>query len=205
MPLKQIAAVLLLLASCDAPASTTIVTGTGPTTSNDATTTEAPSTSTPVEEVRRASDYLHPSLLVVPLGHTAELGVYDVTLIDVVADATEAVLAENPSIERPPEGEEFVLLKLRIIYRGEASGIPGIDLGLVPLVVPDNLSLMECGTYPDSLMDIPELFSGEQEEANVCVSVPSNGINRLMLEVNPQTEPRFRPQAERRQFFETVR
>jgi len=143
--------------------------------------------------------------LVVPLGQTAELGDYDVTLIDVVADATEAVLAENPSIERPPEGEEFVLLKLRIVYRGEASGTPGIDLRLVPLVVPHNQALMECGTYPDSLMDAPELFSGEQKEANVCVSVPSNAINMLMLEVNPQTEPRFRPQAERRQFFETVR
>jgi len=50
-----------LLAACDAGATTTPVTGRGPTTSNGATTTEAASTGTQVEEVRRASDYLDPS------------------------------------------------------------------------------------------------------------------------------------------------
>ena len=49
--MKQIAALVVLLAACDGVASTTTITGTGRTTSDGPTRTEAsPSASTPVEE-----------------------------------------------------------------------------------------------------------------------------------------------------------
>ena len=205
MPIRHVAAVLILLAACDRAASTTTIAESGPTTSThrgEDAPVASPRT-TAASDVRQASEYLDPSLLVVPLGRTAELGDYDVTLIEVEADVTEAVLSEDQSINPPPEGEQFVLLKLKVVYRGEASGIPGINLGLRAFVVaPDLFELREC-TYPDGLMDIPELFPGGEAIANLCLSVPSNSIDLLVLEVNPQTGPRFRPEAERRQFFLT--
>ena len=196
MPRRRVAVVLVLLAAC-VDANTT--TETEPTPSTVATMTGTPTTA--FDEAGGPRPDVDPSMLVVPLGEMAELGDYDVTLLEVVADATAAVLSANQAVDPPPEGEQFVLLTLKIVYRGEASGTPNLDLLLIGRLPGDEL--MECSSELDSLRDVPELLPDEEAELVFCVSVPSNRINGLLLEVNPIRMPQFRPQFEQRRLFET--
>lgn len=198
MPRRPVAVVLVLFVAC-VDANTTSTTETEPTPSTVATMTGAPTTA--FDEAGGPRPDVHPSILVVPLGQMAELGDYDVTLLEVMANATAAVLSANQAVDPPPEGEQFVLLTLKIVYRGEASGTPDVDLLLIGRLPGDEL--MECSAELDSLRDVPELLPDEEAELAFCVSVPSNRINGLLLEVNPIRMPHFRPQFERRQFFET--
>ncbi|MGI8516798.1 MAG: hypothetical protein ACR2ME_00390 [Acidimicrobiia bacterium] len=47
---------------------------------------------------------------------------------------------------------------------------------------------MDCISYPNSLLDVAELFPGGSAEANVCLTVPAGELPGLLLIVDHQTD-----------------
>jgi hypothetical protein len=65
-----------------------------------------------------------------PLGEAAEIGDYSVRLIEVDADALDAVLAAN-EFNDPPGNGRYVVFTFEATYLGDEEGSPGIDLTTV--------------------------------------------------------------------------
>ncbi len=121
-------------------------------------------------------------------GQSGEVGDYELRVVDITADATDAVLAENAFNEPPETGRVFFIARVEATYRGWGSGRPGSDLRF-SVVGHENQGVTEgqapCGVIPDEAREGPEVFEGGSAELNVCWSVPKDEVGSLVMYVEP--------------------
>ena len=141
----------------------------------------------PTEEAREESDDAGTRDNPVSFGESAEVGDYTLTVVDVMSDATDIVLAENQFNEPPGEGRQYFIATVDVTYNGESSGTPFAELNFqavgdsaVSYTTFDNM----CGVVPNGLFDTAsELFPNGSVEINVCWSVSSEDVESLLLYV----------------------
>jgi len=114
----------------------------------------------------------------VPLGQSAELDSWEVTLLSFELDATESLLAAEEFNDPPPEGMQYSLLRVQATFVGEGEGSPAMDLGFE--VVGDDQRrydesdcAVELSMLPEALYSEPDVFTGGVVEGNVCVLTPA--------------------------------
>lgn len=115
-----------------------------------------------------------------PLGATARIDDWEVTVTEVNKDAADLVAAENMFNEPPADGRSFVMWTVEAEYVGDESGTAWIDLSW-KLVGSEGNSFSAgsgdgCGVLPDDLDDAGETFPGGTVSGNVCVSVEAAQI-----------------------------
>ena len=126
----------------------------------------------------------------VPLGVTIETkgeeiaeDHFEITVIDVVPDATSMVLAENQFNDPPEAGNQFFMVTLRAKYLGPDSTtfdgrfrLRALGSRGVVYTTFEN----SCGTIPNELPE-PELFTNGEVEGAVCWQIASSDADSLML------------------------
>lgn len=118
-----------------------------------------------------------------PLGESATVGPYVVTVTDVNLEADELIAAENPFNDEP-DGR-YVLASLEVTYTGDDEGDPWLDLS-VDLAGSDarNYSTTTCSAVsPNRVMDVPTLRNGGQGEFSVCFDVPVEALDDPLIAV----------------------
>lgn len=126
----------------------------------------------------------------VPLGVTIETkgeeiaeDHFEITVIDVVPDATSMVLAENQFTDPPEAGNQFFMVTLRAKYLGPDSTTFDGSFRLRALgsrgVVYTTFE-NSCGTIPNELPE-PELFTNGEVEGAVCWQIASSDADSLMM------------------------
>lgn len=121
-------------------------------------------------------------------GQSGGVGDYELRVVDITPDATDAVLAENPFNEPPEPGHVFLIVRVEATYRGWGSGRPGSDLRF-SVVGHENRGVTEgqapCGVIPDEAREGPEVFEGGRAEFNVCWSIQEDEVSSLAMYVEP--------------------
>ena len=119
-----------------------------------------------------------------PIGETASLGDFEVTVTEFVADATERVLGDNEFNEPPSKGQ-YATVTFDATYVGDEEGNPGFDLTAAVVVDGVQHKDFECGaTVEGGGMDAPTLEKGGTASGiTFCFDYP--GLNdgaRLFFE-----------------------
>jgi hypothetical protein len=116
-----------------------------------------------------------------PIGATASIGDWDVTITNVDRDATARVLEANMFNDEPVEGRSFVLWEVEAIYTGTESATAWIDLNWKIVGAAGNSfgSGMDdyCGVIPNSINDKGETFPGAVVTGNVCIAAESAQVD----------------------------
>jgi hypothetical protein len=95
-----------------------------------------------------------------PIGTTRTVGDYEVTVTGFTADATEAVMAENP-FNDPPTNGQYALVTFDVTYVGEDDGDPGMDLSAVLVTSGVLHADFDCMAFaPGDAFDAPTLQAG---------------------------------------------
>ena len=120
----------------------------------------------------------------VPAGVTARVGDWEVTVLSLVPDAAEVVLAENPFNDPPAEGRQFFMVELAATYRGDES--ESVLWGLSMSVVGESLVAYggfedSCGVIPGDIDNSAEVFPGGTVIGNVCWQVGDGDADSLVL------------------------
>lgn len=139
----------------------------------DALTDEAPAGEASEEEGPTDDGALGTRTNPAPIGSTAQIGDWQVTITKVTKNANKAVAKENSFNDEPKAGEQFVLWKVDGTYTGDESGTPWVDLSWKLLGSDGNTFNDSCGVIPDPLSDVGETFSGATVSGNVCVAAES--------------------------------
>ena len=109
-----------------------------------------------------------------PIGATATIGDWDVTILDVDTDATARILEENQFNDPPADGRSFVMWEVEATYMGTESGTAWIDLDWKIVGSEGNSfgSGMDdsCGVAPNDLFNKGETFPGGVVTGNVCIA-----------------------------------
>lgn len=108
-----------------------------------------------------------------PIGSTAQIGDWQITITKVTKNANKVVAKENSFNDKPAAGQQFVMWKVDGTYTGDESGTPWVDLSWKLLGSDGNTFNDSCGVIPDSLSDVGESFSGAKVSGNVCVAADS--------------------------------
>jgi len=107
------------------------------------------------------------------LGTAATVGDYQVTVLNVVPDATAQII-EAGGYELPEGGNVHALVRLAVTYTGDSEGSPGFDLR-VGIAGPDNRSYDSCEVSPpEAMFDEPDLLTGGKAEGSFCVTLPGD-------------------------------
>lgn len=123
----------------------------------------------------------------VPAGEAARVGDWEVTVLSVVPDAGQVVLAENSFNDPPAEGRRFFMVELAATYRGESS--ESVLWGLSMSAVGESLVAYggfedSCGVIPDDIESSAEVFPGGTVTGNVCWQVGDADADSLVLIVD---------------------
>lgn len=120
----------------------------------------------------------------IPVGQSAEVGPWTLTVVEVVGDATDAVLAEN-QFNEPPEGDDlFYMATVEATYDGPESSTFWVDMALKAV---GDLSVAyegfdgSCGVIPDAIDDSGETFPGGTIMGNVCWRVSADDVGSLVM------------------------
>ncbi len=112
----------------------------------------------------------------VPLGSVADIGDgWRLQVVDVVPDATPAVMAENDFNEPPPVGSTFTIVRVALGYFGlddpESFFSPTISaIGAAAVELDTN-----CGVIPQPLDIFTDVFAGGAIVGNICfVTTPAD-------------------------------
>lgn len=112
----------------------------------------------------------------VPLGSVADIGAgWRLQVVDVVPDATPAVMAENDFNELPPAGSTFTIVRVALGYFGlddpESFFSPTISaIGAAAVELDTN-----CGVIPQPLDIFTDVFAGGAIVGNICfVTTPAD-------------------------------
>jgi hypothetical protein len=128
----------------------------------------------------------------VPPGQPAEVGGYEITVLDVVPDGSAEVQAENPDNPDPPAGRTLPLIRLRTTRVDDNPGLFVYDMTFA-MVAPDGAvfdrSNATCGYVPDDASYIGTLQPGDSREINVCRTVRAEDLGRLRVWLRPFREP----------------
>ncbi|WP_205326223.1 DUF4190 domain-containing protein [Glycomyces sp. YM15] len=117
-----------------------------------------------------------------PAGSEVTTGNWTVVISDVVPDATAQVLDADEFNTPPPEGYQFFMFTVDATYQGEESSTAWADL-LFGVFVEDSVYTEACGFIPDDLFYAPEVFTGGTATGNLCLAVPTAGIETAAIGV----------------------
>ncbi len=127
----------------------------------------------------------------VPLGTAAKVGDYDITVVNVMPDAADYILAYNEYNSEPEPGTQFFIARIQVTYTGITSGSPANDLLFgASTGAEDDEGYTDwgysCGDIPDSAGSrANELFPGGTIEYNVCWSVDEADAGSLVMQISP--------------------
>lgn len=133
------------------------------------------------EETTEQADALGTRSNPLPVGQTARVGDWEITVTGSNTDAADEVEAENEFNEPPAEGRQFVLVGLRATYVGDDSGSFIGDLiyqyvGAGGNTFGGGATEDYCGVIPNDIEQTGETFPGATVEGNLCFSVPVDQI-----------------------------
>ena len=124
----------------------------------------------------------------VPFGAAADVGDWTVTVVDAVPDATDLVLAENQFTDPPPAGSQFYLITLRATYNGAEPATFAFAVSW-SAVGESAVSYVEsehrCGSLPNDIFNVPEVFEGGTVEGQICFTVRAEDVDSLVLYLGP--------------------
>lgn len=120
----------------------------------------------------------------IPFGAIGRVGEWDMSVTDVVADATTLVMDAYDFNNPPAEGEQFVLVRLELTYRGEQPGATLLDLGF-RVEAQGGRTYDEfddtCGLFPDEIDQVAETPTGGTLSGTMCWSVETDDVASLRL------------------------
>ena len=121
-----------------------------------------------------------------PIGATVRYhDTWEVTVLGVTPNGTEAILARSELNDPPAGGEHYVIVTLRVTNLGD--DIDSFDLERLRALGPSTISYGQfdddCGLVPDPLIarDLPP---GTSAEGNICWSIRSEDLNALVMYTN---------------------
>jgi hypothetical protein len=147
----------------------------------------------------RATDDLATRANPAPLGTTVRVrssaGTVDweVTLGPAMLDADDVVAAENPSAEPAPEGSQYAMVPVTVVYRGTDSGTPWAELA-VDFVSASGTAHSSSDSFavaPTPLTDVKELIPGAAGTGNVVVPVPAKDVAQGAWVVTSETGDQY--------------
>ncbi len=127
----------------------------------------------------------------VPVGTTATVGDYELTVLNVMPDASDYIMAYSEFNSEPEPGTQYFIARLQITYTGTASGIPWSELTLSASTGNEDDEPytdwgFSCGDIPDSASSRSnELFPGGTIEINACWVVDTDDVSSLVLAASP--------------------
>jgi hypothetical protein len=100
---------------------------------------------------------------------------WEVTLGPPMLDADDVLRAYSTSTEPAPEGFQYAMVPVTVVYRGTEAGTPWADLGFdfVSAAGSAHSSSDSFAVAPQPLTDLNRLAAGEGGTGNVVVAVPS--------------------------------
>lgn len=119
----------------------------------------------------------------IPVGQAYVLGLYEIEVLGVTRDATDALTRFAPANPPPPSGEQHVLIELAIRFTDPTGlGSPGA----IPFFVSDgegqwNSFESRCGLVPGDLRDAGFIEAGDEAVGQVCFTVPGGAVDALAL------------------------
>ncbi|GAA2134462.1 DUF308 domain-containing protein [Glycomyces algeriensis] len=127
-----------------------------------------------------------------PAGSEIASGSWKLTIGKVVPDATDSLVVDEFSV--PPEpGHQYFMFQVDAVYEGEESRLAWDDL-LFGVYFDNTLYTDICGAVvPDDLYLAPEVYAGGTATGNVCVAVPTAGVEEAVISVEQYWEsgPRY--------------
>ena len=128
----------------------------------------------------------------VPVGTSAQVDDYELTVLNVMPDAADYIVAYNEFNPEPEAGLQFFLAQVTVTYTGETSGSPTTDLSFgASTGVADAEPYLDwgyaCGDLPDSTSRANELFTGGTVEFNVCWAINEGDAESLVMQVSPSS------------------
>jgi hypothetical protein len=122
-----------------------------------------------------------------PLGETARVGDWDLTVVSATPDAGEAVLAENPFNDPPTDGYRFFIVEITATYRG--ADAESLFIGLTFNAVGSGGVAYDfsayCGVIPDPIDDFADVLTGDTVTGNICWQVATDDADSLVLLAYP--------------------
>lgn len=123
------------------------------------------------------------------IGTPGRVGDYEITVLSVIPDAADTILAHNQFNSDPAPGTLFFLARVQVTYVGETSGTPWLELSLNAVGRNPDAPYSEfehsCGEIPESGSVIStELFTGGKIEYNICWAIDQADVGILMLDVS---------------------
>lgn len=120
----------------------------------------------------------------VPIGTAADVGGgWTVTVLDVIPNGTDQVLAENQFNDPPAEGRQFFMVTISATYTGANSSTFNSAVSL-SAVGASNVAYEtfedRCGVIPNDLPST-EVFGGGTITGNVCWSVRTDDVASLVM------------------------
>lgn len=120
----------------------------------------------------------------IPLGTAANIGAdWFVSVVDVLPDATDIVLIENPFNDPPEEGYQFFIVTISATYEGEGSSTLPVG-NAFSLVGGSSVAYQTfdpgCGVYPNPV-PYTEVFTGGRVEGNVCWAIQTSDVNSIVM------------------------
>jgi hypothetical protein len=102
-------------------------------------------------------------------------------------DATQKILDAEPLDDPPPAGRQFFLVHVTAVFNGPGPTVAWEDLlSALGAVGPAQIAYTQtdagnCGTVPDDLQDVAEVFPGAAVTGNVCWSVRTSDAPGLLV------------------------
>ncbi|NLG65987.1 MAG: DUF4352 domain-containing protein [Actinobacteria bacterium] len=195
-PLSVFIALLILfvVAGCGGETTTTAepVTTAATAAATVTTATAAPTTATTTKPALDGSRE-NP----IPVGTSAKVGDWEVTVTDVSFDAWAALQEANQFNDPPADGSQYVMVTLEATYNGDESGTFWVDASMAFLGAGGNTFDSASVVEPNPIFDAGEAFAGATVSGDQVYEVPSDQISggRLII------EPTFSFDKEDRVFF----
>lgn len=144
---------------------------------------DEPEVDTSVEAAEPEGSELAP----LPLGASAEIGPWTVTVSDVDLNADDAIIAANPYTDPlPPREGRYVLVWLEATYNGEGVSSASMDLR-VAIAGSDNRHYIDydCDANPpNGIWTEPDLSSGGTAAGSACVTMPPEAIDGASVSIS---------------------
>jgi hypothetical protein len=124
-----------------------------------------------------------------PAGTEVVTGNWRVAISNVVPDATEAILSEDEMNEPPAEGHQYFMFQVDATYEGDDSAFAWDQL-MIGVSFNNTVYTEYCGfVIPDDFAYAPEVLAGGTATGNVCVSVPSDGVEDAVISLEDYWTP----------------
>jgi hypothetical protein len=99
---------------------------------------------------------------------------WQVAILDVDLDATDAVTGGGSTNDPPPAGSKYVVVRVNATYTGATTGSPYFDLsiGIIDATETEYADTGCTAVLEDDMVSAPSLAPGESAEGTFCMIVP---------------------------------